>query len=97
MSCYLYFVPIVFSLILLGRTVTAVPFRPVFLIIGILLISNLCRVIFYSTISCKAIKSTDYPWKWYSVLYTGGQLEDYLLFVWLYLWWWTFLEKTQET
>lgn len=84
---YLMILPIILGLVVLGK-IFASPnkqFKLIYLIIALILVGDLSIVIinsYYSCITEVTIKQKD----WFTVVFTGSKAQNFVLFIWLYMW-----------
>jgi hypothetical protein len=96
-STYLYLLPFELAMMTLGKAVSQTTFRPVFLILTLILVCDFSIVAFYSIYVCDPDNMMKYGWPWFVILYEGMQLQNYILFVYWYVWFHIYSQKKRET
>jgi hypothetical protein len=87
-SDYVIILPIIAGLIVLGRVLGSdKQFKLVYLIIALILVGDLSEVINNSYYLCIPLADkTEKQWDWQALVDTGIDLENFVIFIWLYMW-----------
>ena len=98
-TSYAYFIPFLLSFIVLGKTIVSLQFTHVYLILTCLIIGDFCYAVDDAVFACKLYTPAGLrPLEWavYAFVYGGKELQNYVLFIWLYMWRQTYNFKREE-
>jgi hypothetical protein len=97
-SLYLYLLPFELAIMTLGKAISQTTFRPVFLILTLIILCDMSTLVYSSVYECVPdSQKSQYGWGWFLVVYEGSQLQNYILFVYWYVWYHVFSQKQRET
>lgn len=96
-SMYLFFVPLFLSVMTLGKAIAMATYRPVFVILTLIILTDIARLIFNSVYTCNGGWIMLKGWWWFALCYEGQLLQNYVLFIYWYVWYEAYKAKDQET
>jgi hypothetical protein len=70
----------------LGKAVSMSTYRPVFIILSLVIVTDICKLLFNSIYTCNSAWILSKGWWWFALLYEGQQLQNYVLFIYWYVW-----------
>ena len=66
--------------------------------LGVTFVGNFCMIVFNSTYACTPIAEISLTgWIGYAFLSAGSTLFNYMLMIWLWIWFDTYVAKTRES
>jgi hypothetical protein len=68
-TVYMYFIPLCFAMIILGKALNMATYLPVFVNLGLIIATDLSVILFNSVYTCNTDWITDKGWWWFAIIY----------------------------
>lgn len=72
-AAYMMFLPLLYAILVLGKTYVSLPFRQVYILLALISVNDFCQIVYDSVYACKP-KFSETEKKWFAVINFGIDL-----------------------